>query len=196
MEVKEPAIAYGKQKFTIEEYLKMERASEHKHEYFNGEIFAMSGAGLRHNVIFRNLYGKLAYRLEGKPCQPYGSDLRIHIPENTLFTYPDISIICRDIVTDEKDDDNVIQPSVLIEILSPSTRNYDRGTKFKLYRDIPSLKEYILIDSEAISVEIFRLTETGHWQLEEYKRLADSFQINTVSFQLTLDEVYQGTKLS
>lgn len=118
MEIKEPAIAYGKQKFTMEEYLTMERSSEQKHEYFNGDIFAMSGAGERHNVIFSNLFGELAYKLKGNHCRPYGSDLRIHIPENTLYTYPDISIICRDIVTDQKDDDNVIQPSILIEILS------------------------------------------------------------------------------
>lgn len=162
MEIKEPATAYGKKKFTIEEYLQIERANEQKHEYFNGEIFAMPGASPRHNVIFRNLYGDLAYRLRGKPCQPYGSDMRVHIPENTLFTYPDISIFCNDIVTDEGDNDIFVQPSVLIEILSPSTKNYGRGTKFKLYRDIPTLKEYVLIDSEAINVEIFRLND-GHW---------------------------------
>jgi Uma2 family endonuclease len=195
MEIKEPAIAYGKQKFTIEEYLQMERSSEQKHEYYNGEIFAMSGASPKHNVIFRNLYGKLAYRLEGKPCQPYGSDLRIHIPENTLFTYPDISVICRDIVTEEKDEDTIIEPSVLIEILSPSTKNYDRGTKFKLYRDIQSLKEYVLIDSEAASVEIFRLNESGHWQLEEYKNPDDFLKVNTVDFRLSLGEIYLGTRL-
>ena len=195
MEVKEPAIAYGKQKFTIEEYLKMEREAEQKHEYFEGEIFAMSGAGERHNVIFSNLFGELAYKLKGNPCRPYGSDLRIHIPENTLFTYPDISIICRDIVTDDKDNDTVIQPSVLIEILSLSTRNYDRGNKFKLYRDIPSLKEYVLVDSEAISVEIFRFSVNGHWQLHEHKDLADSLHIISVGFQITLGEIYHGTKL-
>lgn len=195
MEIEEPGIAYGKQKFTMEEYLTMERRSEQKHEYFNGEIFAISGAGERHNVIFSNLFGELAYKLKGNPCRPYGSDLRIHIPENTLYTYPDISIICRDIVTDQKDDDNVIQPSILIEILSPSTKNYDRGTKFKLYRDIPSLKEYILIDSEAISVEIFRLHENGHWQLDEYKNPDEFLKLFTIEFEITLKEIYQGTKL-
>ena len=195
MEIKEPAIAYGKQQFTQEEYLQMERAAEQKHEYFNGEIFAMSGAGNRHNIIFRNLYGDLAYRLRGKPCQPYGSDMRVHIPENTLYTYPDISIFCRDIINDEGDNDIFVQPSVLIEILPRSTRNYDRGTKFKLYRDIPTLKEYVLVDSVAINVEIFRLHENGHWQLHEYKKLADAFQIETVGFQLTLEELYKDTKL-
>jgi len=195
MNIEEPAIAYGKQKFTIEEYLQMERASQQKHEYFNGEIFAMSGAGRRHNVIFRNLYGELAYRLRGKPCQPYGSDLRIHIPENTLYTYPDISIICRDIVTDNKDDDTVIQPSLLIEILSPSTKDYDRGTKFKLYRDIPTLKEYVLIDSEAVNVEIFRINDIGHWQLEEFKTADEVLNLTAIDFQITLSKIYEGTKL-
>jgi Uma2 family endonuclease len=91
--------------------------------------------------------------LKGKPCKPFGSDLRIHIPENTLFTYPDISIICNEIKTSPVDLDTAILPTVIIEILSSSTRNYDHGGKFKLYRDIPSLKEFILIDSESIGVE-------------------------------------------
>ncbi|MBE7173526.1 MAG: Uma2 family endonuclease [Williamsia sp.] len=195
METKEPAIAYGNRKFTVEEYLERERAGDRKHEYFQGEIFAMSGASLRHNVIFKNLYGTLAYSLKGHPCQPYGSDMRIHIPQNTLYTYPDIAIICRDIMEDGADTDNFIEPSVLIEILSPSTRNYDRGTKFKLYRDIPSLQEYILVDSEIIGVEVFRLNKEGHWQLEEYKNGDEFLQIRTVGFQLSLSEIYLGTKL-
>jgi Uma2 family endonuclease len=195
MEVKEPAIAYNNRKFTIEEYLEMERASDQKQEYFNGEIFAMSRAGNRHNVIFRNLYGDLAYKLRGQRCEAYGSDMRVHIPENTLFTYPDISIFCRDLMEEGGDNDIFIQPTVLIEILSPSTKNYDRGTKFKLYRDISSLKEYVLVDSEAVSVEIFRLNESGYWQLEEYKKGDEVLHIHTVDFQLTLNELYRETKL-
>src|SRR6266542_3672681 len=95
-EVREPAIAYGKQKLTIEEYLQYEKASTEKHEYYKGEIFAMSGASNRHNWIFKNLYGNLAQQLKGNPCQPFGPDMRMHILENTLFTYPDISIYCGD----------------------------------------------------------------------------------------------------
>lgn len=196
MEVREPAIAYGKQKFTIEEYLKLESAAEQKHEYYRGEIFAMAGAGARHNVVFKNLYGELAYKLKGKPCQPYGSDLRIHIPENSLFTYPDISIICGDILNSASDNDTVVQPSVLIEILSHSTKDYDRGSKFKLYRDIPLLKEYVLVDSEAIGIEIFRITADAHWQLEEYKNVNEMIEIKTLGFQLSLIEIYHGTKLT
>lgn len=195
MEVREPVVVYAKKKLTAEEYLQFERESIEKHEFYQGEVFAMAGAGLLHNKIFSNLFGDIAYRLKGKTCQPYGSDMRIHIPENTLFTYPDISIICRDIIKSNEDDDNVTQPTVLFEILSPSTRNYDRGDKFKLYRDIPTLKEYILIDSETISVEVFRINTIGHWELEEYKLLSETLRISSMEMSIPLAEIYAGTKI-
>lgn len=195
MHVREPAIVYGKQKFTVEEYLELEKTSPEKHEYYQGEIFNMAGAGARHNIIFKNLYTELGYKLKGRPCQPYGSDLRIHIPENSLFTYPDISIICGDIVNTENDHATVLQPAVIIEILSGTTKDFYRGTKFKLYRGIPALKEYILIDSETISIEIFRLSADGHWQLEEYTTVEEMFQIKTVEFQMSVQDIYEGTKL-
>lgn len=195
MEVKEPAIAYGKQKISIEEYLEMENAALEKHEYYRGEIFAMSGAKVPHNIVARNLFGALIQKLKGKRCQPFGSDMRIHIEANTLFTYPDISIVCGDIITLNNDDYNVLNPSVLIEVLSPSTKNYDRGEKFKLYRDIPTLKEYILIDSLSVSIEVFRLNQNNHWELEEYNNAADELNIQTVQTALPLAEIYEGTTL-
>src|SRR5688572_27769536 len=123
-EVREPAVAYGKKKLTIEQYLRWERESQQKHEYYLGEIFAMAGAGRRHNIIFKNLFRDIAHGLRGNPCQPYGSDLRIHVPENTLFTYPDITIICTDLESSEVNE-SFTNPAVIIEILSPSTKNYD-----------------------------------------------------------------------
>ena len=195
MEVRDPLIAYNKSKFTVQEYLAMEKESVEKHEFFEGEIFARAGAGPRHNVIFTNLFGELAQQLKRKPCKPYGSDLRIHIPQNTLFTYPDISIICGDIVPSEFDDETATLPIVLIEILSPSTKNYDRGGKFKLYRDIPTLKEYILIDSASIGVEAFRINKQQHWELEEYRALESTLIIPSVNVQVLLREIYKGTKL-
>jgi Uma2 family endonuclease len=193
MEIKEPAVAYDKQKFTIEEYLQMERASEVKHEYYQGEIFAMAGASNRHITISSNLIIELGTRLKTSPCFPYGSDMRIHIPENTLFTYPDISIICGDINTFDKD--TAIQPTILIEILSKSTRDYDRGGKFKLYRDIPTLKEYMLVDSENIGVEIFRLNKHNHWELEEYKNLKDIITLPAIGVSFSMEDIYARTML-
>ena len=155
MEVKEPAVAYNKEKISIEAYLEMENASLEKHEYYKGEIFAMSGAKVSHNTISGNLFVTLSNKLKGKKCKPYNSDQRIHIQSNTLFTYPDISIICGEIITLNNDEYNVLNPAVIIEVLSKSTKNYDRGEKFKLYRDITTLKEYILVDSESMHIEVF-----------------------------------------
>ncbi len=155
----------------------------------------MAGASRRHNLIFPNLFGELHSRLKGSLCKPYGSDMRIHIPENTLFTYPDISIICNEIISSEPDVDSAILPTVLIEILSPSTKDYDRGGKFRLYRDIPSLKEFILIESESIGVEAFRINKQGNWELEEYRSAENILTIPTVNVELGLSEIYEGTKL-
>lgn len=193
--VREPEVAYGKNKFTMQEYLAMEKASDVKHEFYKGEIFAMSGAGARHNIISVNLTVALHKQLEGKPCRPYGSDMRIHIPENTLYTYPDISIICGDIISADDDADTATQPTVIIEILSPSTKSYDRGDKFKLYRAIPALREYILVDAESINVECFSLNDEFIWELREYKNLEESLSIKSMEAVIALEEIYKDTKL-
>lgn len=194
MDLREPAVAYSKQKFSIEEYLTMENAATEKHEFYKGEIFAMSGAKVPHVTIARNLLVALANKLKGKKCQPFGSDARIHIASNTLFTYPDISVICGEVKTLNDDNYNVLNPTVLIEVLSPSTKNYDRGEKFKLYRDIPTLKEYILVDSESIHVEVFRLNQNNHWELEEFNLLTDDVPVNAIEETLAMSTMYDGVK--
>jgi Uma2 family endonuclease len=195
MEVREPEVAYGKKKLTIEEYLEYENASQEKHEYYQGEIFAMSGPKVPHNIIAVNILGILKQQLKGKSCRPFNSDQRIHIPENTLFTYPDISIVCGEIITRDNDDWNILNPSVIIEVLSKSTKNYDRGEKFKLYRNIIALKEYILVDSESIHIEAFRINDGGHWELEEYKNPEETLLVKTVQLAIPLEEIYEGTEL-
>jgi Uma2 family endonuclease len=193
MELREPAIAYGKKRLTVVEYLEYEKESEVKHEYYQGEIFAMSGAKVAHNTIVVNVTVALGIRLRGKSCRPFNSDQRIHIPQNTLFTYPDISIVCGPVETLNNDDFNVLNPSVIIEVLSPGTKSYDRGEKFKLYRDITTLKEYILIDSQFINIEAFRLNAIGHWELEEFKSLRNTLQIPSIDVSLPLHEIYEGS---
>lgn len=198
-------MAYGKSKFTVEEYLQMEKAATGKHEYYQGEIFqmmghgellAMSGAANRHNMIFTNLFGELIIKLKGKPCRPYGPDMRLNIPENTLFTYPDISVYCGEPQHIPEDEESFIRPTVLFEILSPSTRLSDRGTKFKLYRDIPTLREYILIDTVAVNVEAFRVNSNSHWELEEYKLLSQTLAIPSLDISIPLAEIYATTRLA
>ncbi|MEO7264024.1 MAG: Uma2 family endonuclease [Ferruginibacter sp.] len=195
MQIREPSVAYGHKKFTIEQYLEIENAATEKHEYYQGEIFAMSGAKLTHVQITGNIYGLFKNKLKGKPCQPYNSDLRIHIPPNTLFTYPDISIICGEPETLNNDEYNALNPIAIIEVLSPSTKNYDRGDKFKLYRDIPTLREYILVDSTSISVEQFYFNSQGNWELEEISRLETSLRFRNIEISFEMKEIYEGTKL-
>jgi Uma2 family endonuclease len=195
MELKEPAVAYSQQKISIEAYLEMENNAIEKHEYYQGEVFAMSGAKLPHIKITGNLFVALRNKLKGKKCQPYGSDMRVHIPANTLFTYPDISIVCGEVETLNNDEYNALNPTVIIEILSKSTKNYDRGEKFKLYRDITTLKEYILIDSESLHIEVFRLNENNHWELEEYNDAENYLQIKAINENLLIAEIYEGVKL-
>jgi Uma2 family endonuclease len=195
MEVKEPAPAYDKRKYSIEEYLEMEQLADEKHEYYQGEIFAMSGPKVQHNIIAGNIYGPLFNKLKGSKCRPFNSDQRIHIPINTLFTYPDITIICGEVITLNDDQWNILNPSVIIEILSPSTKNYNRGEKFRLYREIKSLKEYILVDSESLLAEAFRINERGHWELEELKGRQNTLLVKTVSVSVSFEDIYEGTEL-
>ncbi|HEX6847739.1 MAG TPA: Uma2 family endonuclease [Chitinophagaceae bacterium] len=196
MEVREPIPVDGKLKITIQEYLDMEEASQEKHEYYRGEVFAMSGPKVPHNIIAVNLLSQLSTKLKGKSCRPFNSDQRIHIEKNTLFTYPDISIICGEIISLNNDEWNVLNPTVLVEVLSPSTKNYDRGEKFMLYRDIPTLKEYILVDSEMIHIEAFRLNTRDHWELEEYRDTSEILPLPSVHISMALTEICEGTKLS
>jgi len=205
MDAKEPVVAYGKSKFTAQEYLQLEKAATERHEFYEGEIFqmqghgellAMSGAGNRHNIIFSNLFLAVGIALKGKNCRPYGPDMRLNIPENSLFTYPDISIYCGEPENLREDEETFVRPAVLIEILSPSTREYDRGGKFKLYRDIPSLQEYILVDTATINVEAFRINNNGHWELEEYKAIAETLELSSLGISVPLAAIYAGTKLA
>lgn len=188
-EVKEPAPKYSF--ISPEDYLAMERSSDQKHEYFKGEVFAMSGASMDHNLIVKNINTLVLPFLKGKRCNMFGSDLRIHIPENSLYTYPDLSIIFGTPETSGDENDNFINPSVLIEILSKSTRDYDRGSKFMLYRSIRSLKEYITIDSLSVNVEVWNRNEDNSWVLHEYRQLTESYTISTIEFTLQLSDIYE-----
>jgi Uma2 family endonuclease len=185
-----PEIKY----ITEKEYLTAERLAIQKHEYFKGEIFAMSDKSLAHNEIFANTLGGLMHQLKGTSCRPYGSDFRLNIPKNTLYTYPDISIYCSEPETLDAEEDTATNPTVIIEILSPSTRNYDQGEKFTLFREIDSLKEYILIDSQTVKVIKHSKNEDGSWLLVEYKSIENSFFIQSIAVELSLVDLYENVK--
>lgn len=177
---------------TEQEYLDAERVSLDKHEYYKGEIFAMSGASISHNEISANTIYELKRKLKGKTCRPYSSDLRIHIPSNSLYTYPDLSIICGEPETTNDNFDTVTNPTVIIEILSKSTKNYDLGQKFELYRQIKTLKEYILIDSESIKVLKYVKNDDNTWLLSEKNQINDILKIDAVDIEINLSDIYDS----
>lgn len=179
---------------TEQEYLSTERLALDKHEYFQGEIFAMSGASMAHNEISSNCIYELKSKLKGKPCRPYGSDFRINIPKNTLYTYPDLSVFCTEPKTLDAEQDTATNPTVIIEILSASTRNYDQGEKFNLYRQIDTLKEYILIDSQAVKVIQHTKNDDNSWLLVEYKSIEDTFTVRSIGVVLSLLNLYDNVK--
>ena len=172
------------------DYLEEERKALTKSEYYKGEVFAMSGASKNHNAITAALIGELYAFLKGKSCNVYPSDLRVHNPENGLYTYPDITIACgKEAYLDEKFD-TLLNPTVIIEVLSPTTEEYDRGTKFKLYRSIPSLKNYVMISSMDLSAEVYTRMENNEWNLNMVKEKEGIIHISAIDFDLSLNEVY------
>jgi Uma2 family endonuclease len=182
-----------KKYISVEEYLESEIHSLEKHEYYNGEIFAMAGATVEHNLIVANLFGEIFNKLKGKDCKAMANDLRIKAEQSNLYTYPDISIICGDIKKSDDKFDTVPNPTVLIEVLSDSTKDYDRGSKFLIYRNIPSLQEYLVVDSTgAIMVEKHSRNQDGTWQLTDYDSKTDKVQLNSIGVELPLSDIYLG----
>ena len=176
-----------------DEYLRLDERSDGKHEFFNGEVFAMTGGSFDHAAIGLNVATTLAASLRGGPCRPMNSDMRVHTPSG-LDTYPDVSVFCGEAeLTDQQK--TLLSPVVIVEVLSPSTRSYDRGDKFALYRSIPSLRDYLLIDSEQVLVEHFRRLDSGEWLLHEYLAGADGIVVASVGVTLSLVEIYAGTGL-
>jgi phenylacetic acid degradation protein len=191
---KEPEAEYGRRQFSIEDYLNLEKDSNFRHEYYEGGIFAMGGARPEHNRIVFNLTRSLILKMKGKPCDILGSDQRVHVPANSLFTYSDLVIICGE-PTFYEDNMSLTNPGVLVEVLSPSTKDYDRLIKLKLYQDIPSLQEYIVIDTKPWMVEHWQKDETKGWELHKYGQPTDHFLIRTIDVRVPLEEVYRNIQL-
>ncbi len=181
--------------FTILEYLIREKDAIDKHEYYQGEIYSMAGTTLQHDRIDKNLIGIINPFLKGKLCNVFGNDIRVHIPSNTLFTYPDVFIICGKAELQDNQFDTVLNPSVIFEILSRSTRKYDKLEKFSLYRSIPSFSEYILIDSEKIEVEHYLKNNDNTWTLFVYNKPEQIFIIKKIEMQISLSDLYDGVGL-
>lgn len=181
-------------KYTPQEYLELERKAEHKSEFFKGEIFAMSGATRQHNVISGNLYALLHQKLKSRGCRPYGSDLRVHIPVNSLYTYPDISVVCGKEEFLDNELDTLLNPAFICEVLSASTADYDTGGKFTLYRSIESLKEYWVLSSLEYRLQKFVRQSNNSWLMSETLMVNETVLIETLSIEVPLEEVYLDVK--
>lgn len=175
---------------TEAEYLALDLASEVKHEFVNGEAWAMAGGTLAHSLIANNVGGELRSRLRGKPCRAYQSDLRVHVAETGLYAYPDVTVVCGSPKRHPNDDRSVLNPRVIFEVLSESTAHHDRGAKFRHYRRIPELAEYVLVTSEERLVERYRRLDSGEWVLTEHTD--GEVELTTLGISLPLDEIYEG----
>ncbi len=179
--------------YSIQEYLTRERANTDRHEYIAGAIYAMAGGSEQHNIIVGNVYASLHAQLRRRQCTIYPSDMRVFIPKIPRYTYPDISIVCGPAQFEDGKRDILLNPTIIIEVLSPSTEKYDRGTKFKHYWSLPSVQEYILIDQETYRLERFARhpDEPQIYLFEVYTDPQDQISLSAIQCTLLLADIYE-----
>jgi Uma2 family endonuclease len=173
-----------------EEYLAMERKSEIKHEYFAGEMFAMVGASKRHNLITANIIRVLGNQLLERPCNVYPSDMRVKVSATGKHTYPDVVVACAEEKFADAENDTLLNPVVIIEVLSASTEAYDRGKKFEHYQAIESLTEYLLVAQDPYRIEQYVRQSDKAWRYAEYHAVEDVVRLDVIGCELALKDVY------
>lgn len=184
-------------KLTSQEYLAIERRAEFKSEFYNGEMFAMAGASRVHTRIKDNFGRKLADRLEDQNCEVLTSDQRVRVNKTGLYVYPDIVVTCAKPQFEDKVLDTLLNPQVIVEVLSDSTASYDRGTKFNHYRQIESLKEYILVAQDRPVIERFVRASTGdQWTRTEFSGIDQVVSLGSLDVRVPLSEIYRGIEFS
>lgn len=182
------------QYYTPKEYLELEETAEYKSEYIDGRIVPMAGASLNHNRLILNFSLYLKPTLTGKDYEVFLSDVRLWIPRYRIYTYPDVMLIAGEPVLQENRNDTVTNPSIIVEVLSKSTKNYDQGDKFDYYRSIPEFREYVLIDQYKVNVKHFAKTSESQWLLTNYESTDAMLSLSALEFQIQLSEIYEGIK--
>lgn len=180
---------------TAEQYLDIERGAEYKSEYWRGEMFDMSGATRSHNVIAFNTVGQLREQLRLKSCEGYGSDMRVFVPKAGLYTYPDVTVVCGPPQFLDGQHDTLLNPAMIIEVLSPSTEAYDRGLKFERYRSIDSLRQYLLLAQDRVQADLYTRQEASQWLFTSASRLEDFLDLDSVGCRLSLAECYEKVEI-
>ncbi|MGI9183164.1 MAG: Uma2 family endonuclease [Longimicrobiaceae bacterium] len=175
-------------RYTPEEYLALERTAEYKNEYVNGRIYAMTGASREHNLIAGNVFGELRTRLRGRACEVYMGDMRVRVSPTGLYTYPDVVALCGEPRFEDSHVDTLLNPTVIVEVLSPSTEAYDRGEKFAHYRRLETLSEYVLVAQDKMRVEHYR-RDGEHWVLTEISDPEGVLSLLAVGCEIPLPEI-------
>jgi len=181
-------------KFELDEYLTLERHSEYKSQFYRGEIFAMPGGTKRHNLMSANVIRVLGNQLINRPCRVYSGDMKLMIEATGLVTYPDAFVACEEERHYDQEEDVLLNPTFLVEVLSPSTESYDRGKKAAHYRKIETLKEYVLIAQDRIEMVRFTRQSNGEWTLAEVDQPGQSLRLESIDCVLNVDEVYAKVK--
>jgi Uma2 family endonuclease len=175
-------------KLTPEEYFVWEEKQLLRHEYLNGEVYAMSGRTQNHGRIASNIIFIVKGHLRGGGCQVGNSDCRVNILETKDYVYPDVSVTCED--SDRTATQAIQYPCLIVEVLSPSTANYDRGDKFRLYRRNPSLQDYVLVDAEKIAIDLYRKNDRGNWEIFNYQS-GDNIELRSINLSFPIESVYE-----
>jgi Uma2 family endonuclease len=184
--------AHAQTRLTPEEYLEIERAAEFKSDYYDGRMYAMSGGSLRHAFISGNLIRELGSTLKNRPCSVATSDLRLRVGSGRLYTYPDVIVLCGPAKPADRHGDILLNPTVIAEVLSPSTERYDRGVKWTQYRTIESLQEYAMVSQTEPRVEIFRRQPAGKWLFTEFAGLDAACRFESLDCTILLADIYHN----
>jgi Uma2 family endonuclease len=190
------AVANPVHKLTEAEYLEIERRAEFRSEFLDGEMFAMSGGTSSHSLIASNLNFAMRLQLKGRPCVVYTSDMRVKVQASGLYTYPDLSVACGQREFEDENEDILLNPIVVVEILSDSREAYDRGQKFALYRQIPSLREYLLVNQHEPLVEQYVRQDNGQWLLGDMAGLESKLVLPSVGITIEMADVYTNIRFT
>jgi Uma2 family endonuclease len=176
---------------TPEEYLAFERKAETKNEYVNGEIFAMTGASRKHNLIAGNIIGELRQQLKGKPCEVYPGEMRVKAPVARSYVYPDVVVVCGEPEFEDGYLDTLLNPTIVVEVLSKSTESYNRLAKSAYYRTIESLSEYLLVSQEEYRVEQYVRQDDDRWLLSDVRTLEGMIELQSIGCSLALRDIFE-----
>jgi Uma2 family endonuclease len=176
---------------TPEQYLEIERQAEYKSEYWQGEMFAMSGAAEPHSLLVTSIAAQIYSQLRARDCRTYSNDMRVRVSATGLYTYPDIVVVCGAPQLLDGRRDTLLNPTLIIEVLSPSTEAYDRGRKFEHYQSLDSLKQYLLVASERVHADLFTRQPGGQWLLTSASSLDDTIDLESIGCRIALGESYE-----